>query len=305
MTARLRSATASSPPTRPTAQRADGAAVRNVEVLVRDNDVPGVTIIQVTPGTDAEDRTTLVLEDDAAGIADEILVSLSSPASGVVQIRLDLPDGQLRLVRGDALDSRFNEATRVITFQAGDTTPVRIRILIDDVDPEDAAFARLIATLVSGPAAYTFPDVRLGVDVRRRLGGRHRHAERRVHDGRARRPRRRLHHPPDHAAHRSVDVAILTDGLTDAALGGRVTMKPIGTATAGLFSGAVVIDSALRRITRTDGGSFLAAGFLEDSASRSTGGTTYFKIVIRGTNATFDDVLELTPSTRSRCSPAS
>ena len=27
----------------------DGAAVRNVEVLVRDNDVPGVTIIQVTP----------------------------------------------------------------------------------------------------------------------------------------------------------------------------------------------------------------------------------------------------------------
>ena len=172
--------------------------------------------------------------------------------------------------------------------------------------PKIAAFARLIATLVSGPAAYTFPDVRLGVDVRddsagvivTQSGG----STTVVLGGPGDDYTIRLTTPPT----APVDVAILTDGLTDAAPQYALsTMKPIGTATAGLFSGAVVIDSALRRITRTDGGSFLAAGFSRDSASRSAG-TTYFKIdVIRGTNATFDDVLELTSSTRSRCSPAS
>ena len=40
----------------------DGVAVRNVEVSLRDNDTPGVYVTEVTPGTNDEDRRTLVIE---------------------------------------------------------------------------------------------------------------------------------------------------------------------------------------------------------------------------------------------------
>ena len=59
--------------------RYDGTLVRNVEVTVRDNDTPGVFVLQVEPGTTTEDSRTVVIEGDATtGLTDELLVRLAA-----------------------------------------------------------------------------------------------------------------------------------------------------------------------------------------------------------------------------------
>src|SRR6185503_13291630 len=68
----------------------DRARVRNVEVMVRDNDTPGVMVTPVQLGTTIEDRGTIVVEgsnDPAAGGAytgtdDDLLVQLAKAPEG-------------------------------------------------------------------------------------------------------------------------------------------------------------------------------------------------------------------------------
>ena len=72
--------------------RFDGTLVRNVEVSVRDDDTPGVTVQPVQPGTSVEDDRTVVIEGNATtALLDELLVRLAAaPAFGTVSVRLML-----------------------------------------------------------------------------------------------------------------------------------------------------------------------------------------------------------------------
>ena len=265
----------------------NGAAVRNVEASVRDNDTPNVVVVQVTPGTSTGDARSVVLEGDGgAGFGDELLVSLAmAPAPGTqVVVRLTAGDSQVTLSHS------------TITFGALDWfIPVRVTVTAapdfrrEDPHTTGITIARDSATTDAG---YAFADQRIGVRVLDddtpgvivtesgtstvvTAGG-----------------------PGDDYTIRltqkptaNVQVAILTDGLTDVATinGSPVTMLAIAT-----FTGALSFDAANRRITRTDGGSFLAAGFLEGQRISVDGAGTYKIAIIRGFNATQDDTLELT-----------
>ncbi|RLC95970.1 MAG: hypothetical protein DRI46_14295, partial [Chloroflexi bacterium] len=75
----------------------DGALVRNVEVMVRDNDTPGVYVTEVEPGTTTEDERSIVIEGsffglDYTGLGDELLIQLAKDPGGdtiVVKVSLD------------------------------------------------------------------------------------------------------------------------------------------------------------------------------------------------------------------------
>jgi Ca2+-binding RTX toxin-like protein len=279
----------------------DHAAVRNVEVTLRDNDTPGLYVVEVAPGTSAEDGESIVLEGDgAAAVADQLLISLAkAPAAGTqVVIRLSLGDAQIAL---SSADPRFNAALRTVTFTSANfDQAVRITVTaVQDLDRDDPrttgiTFTRDAATTDAG---YQFDPQRIGVRVLDddtpgvlvvesngstvvTVGG-----------------------PGDEYTIRltkqpvaAVRVAIVTDGLTDVRTinGAPVAYQAIGTAGRGLYTGVVSIDPATRRITRTDGGSWLAAGFLEGQRIAIDGAGTFKIAVIRGTNASKDDVLELT-----------
>jgi hypothetical protein len=62
----------------------------------------------------------------------------------------------------------------------------------------------------------------------------------------------------------------------------------------GTFTGQVSFDAVNNRLTRTDGGSWLADGFTEGQRIRIEGVGDFKIALIRGTNATKDNVLQLT-----------
>ncbi|HEX4998781.1 MAG TPA: Calx-beta domain-containing protein [Terriglobia bacterium] len=67
----------------------DAADVRNVEVQVRDNDTPGVYVLEVEPGTTIEDGRTLVIEGNSTTqLTDEVLVQLAKVPAGEVVVKL-------------------------------------------------------------------------------------------------------------------------------------------------------------------------------------------------------------------------
>src|SRR6185503_13572715 len=161
----------------------DRARVRNVEVMIRDNDTPGVMVTEVEPGTTTEDKRTIVVEgfdDPAVGMAytgtdDEFLVQLAKEPEGtdtiVVRLDLDAASQQaitltpsLRLIRHVVGDSTFY----TIDFTSANwETPVVVHIAARDdarrEDPQTAVinFSRdLTTTDVSGD--YVFPNLRSG-----------------------------------------------------------------------------------------------------------------------------------------------
>src|SRR5262249_26071472 len=96
-----------------------------------------------------------------------------------------------------------------------------------------------------------------------------------------------------------VKISILADGQTNIIPSGPVQLAAIGTPQHGLFAGAVSWDAATRTLTRTDGGSWLDAGFLEGQLVRFNGATSgdVFKIqLIHGTAPDKLDELTLTSS---------
>ena len=273
----------------------DHAAVRNVELTIRDDDTPDVVVVQVSPSTATEDARSTVIEGaGAAGLTDDLLVSLAMAPTGTVVVKVATSDGQVAL---SSTDGRWSLALRTITFDASNWyVPARITVsaTADSVreDPGTTAvtFSRDAATTAAG---YAFDDRRVGVEVLDddtpgvvvlesggstgvTLGG-----------------------PGDDYTIRltkqplaSVRVAILTDGLTDVSAinGVPVTLQAVGPT----YIGSVSFSPATRRITRTDGGSWLAAGFLEGQRISIDGLGSYKIAVIRGTNATQDNTLELT-----------
>ena len=59
---RVTASSSSSTRRSPTNPKFDQVQVRNVEVMVRDNDTPGIYVIQVAPGTSEEDQRSIVIE---------------------------------------------------------------------------------------------------------------------------------------------------------------------------------------------------------------------------------------------------
>ena len=173
----------------------DGIAVRNVEVLVRDNDTPGLILTQVGPGTSVEDGRTVVVEgswfdpafdavphpapiaghaDQYTGLGDEILVELAREiAAGkvvVVKLVLDAESAQaLQLSSGDlrfvATINGAGVTEYRITFDDDDwDVPVRIVVSArDDFRVEDPQTAVIEFVLDStSDATYAFPNLRSG-----------------------------------------------------------------------------------------------------------------------------------------------
>ena len=167
----------------------DGVAVRNVEVSLRDNDTPGIYVTAVAPGTNVEDRRTLVIEGkeivaslvtgdtnnastDFTGMRDEILVELArKPDVGdiiVVELVLDADsEREAYLVHpvGLPTDTRFQilvdgDVTRY--FATFDSTnwdaPIRVSIEArDDPVREDPHTA--VISFVQHKDVFTFDGV--------------------------------------------------------------------------------------------------------------------------------------------------
>ena len=299
----------------------DHTTVRNVEVTIRDDDQPGIIVTEVEPGTSDEDRRNVVIEGNATtGLTDELLVELAvAPAAGTtVTVRLvlddDEPDDGFDEIEITSADDRYDASTRTITFVADEDDwwdPVRLMVAalndlvredprtsvitfevdLDAVDADPDYLAASVFNLVE-----VLDDESAGVVVIESDG------DTVVVGGTA--PSSddydmRLTSAPT----ADVDIAILTDGLTDVGSirGVDVTdadYADVGTERKGLFSGEVVFEDvdATPRVRRTDGGSFLADGFLEGQRVRLDGTRAgIYKIAqIRGDNDTKDETLQLT-----------
>jgi hypothetical protein len=118
-------------------ERFDAVDVRNVEVLVRDNDTPGIFVTQVEAGTDIEDGRTLVIEGTSVTeLTDEVLVRLAkapdaavgADSADVIVVNLNLDeesDEAIRLI--DVLsDPRFDASARTITHVTTSATRTRV-----------------------------------------------------------------------------------------------------------------------------------------------------------------------------------
>ena len=277
-----------------TDERYDGVLVRNVEVTVRDDDTPGVFVLEVQPGTSIEDNRTVVIEGTATtGLTDELLVQLSAkPVSGTVVVHLKLDEDSEEWITVTAVSdplNRWNQAARTITFTSADgdwDAPIRLRLTSRDndrrQDPRTAVIefekdASSTAPNYDFPSLYAPPtrvaaevldDETAGAAVIESAG-----STLVVFGGATDDYFIRLQLQPT----APVEVAILTDGLTDVKSinGVPVVYQEIGGYHATqLFIGSVTLgnDGAGRVvITRTDTGSFLDEGFAPGMFVRISG----------------------------------
>jgi hypothetical protein len=277
--------------------RYDAADVRNVEVQVRDNDTPGVSVTEVEPGTSIEDGRTLVIEgDNTTELTDEILVQLAKAPEGgdLIVVRLDLDrqpgtDQQIKLI--DVLDdARFDPIAGTIVFTAANwDDPVRVGIAArDDGRREDPGTAVIFferdASTIDINNDYVFPNLRSGIGaldieviddetagaVVLESGG-----TLLIEDDPATSAvdpvtddyRIRLTRQPETGA--TVEVAVLTDGQADVTSvdGNPITLQEIGGyRPTQLFNGSIVFENVagkgtLTRGTGADLGDFVDEGF--------------------------------------------
>jgi hypothetical protein len=166
----------------------DAADVRNVEVQVRDNDTPGVYVVEVAKGTSTEDGRTLVIEGDdttPTELTDEVLVSLAKAPAGLVVVKLELDtfsDDEIAIF--DVADPtntngrmykdadgywriRFDTAASASAYAWNDQVRVGIQARKDITreDPHTAVvhFVRDDAATVD--TSYVFPNLRSGLGL--------------------------------------------------------------------------------------------------------------------------------------------
>ncbi|TIW58840.1 MAG: hypothetical protein E5V60_27455, partial [Mesorhizobium sp.] len=159
----------------------DAADVRNVEVDLRDNDTPGIYVTEVAPGTNTEDRRSLVIEGNATTkLNDELLVQLATApeATDTIVVKLfvnEFSDENIMIYDVDDpndLDGRmFKGADGYwrITFDSGNwDDAVRVGIEArDDIPREDPHTAAIFfqldqALTVDADHDYVFPNLRSG-----------------------------------------------------------------------------------------------------------------------------------------------
>jgi hypothetical protein len=286
----------------------DGIAVRNVEVKVRDNDTPGVIITQVGPGSSTvEDGRTVVVEGTATTrLTDEILVELAKEIAvgKVVVVKLAMDADSAQALQLSSLDARFKT-----TFVAGATeyriefnhldwnTPVRIVVAArDDFRVEDPQTAVIRFVLDSTTdSTYEFPNLRSGpgllavevIDddspgvVTIESGG-----STFVELGGATDTFDiRLTGQPT----ANVQIAIVTDGLTDVVKIGNTTITPADYTVIGgivpvrMFLGNVTINgNTITRALGSDLGSFIEEGFEIGQNIRIVIGSSVTDVTITG-----------------------
>ncbi|MCL1598791.1 MAG: hypothetical protein M3094_06385, partial [Actinomycetia bacterium] len=300
----------------------NSAKVRNVEVLVRDNDTPGVIVTQIEIGgtINDEDGRTVVVEgslfndgfddaphtptaghaDDYTGLVDEIMIQLAREITvGTVVIELVLDGDSAQAIQLKSTDGRFSKTvvgtstTYLVTFGVADwNDPIRVQVWArDDFRPEDPQIAVIrVERLSSTDLDYVFPNLRSGpglTDIEVidndspgvvllesggttlvELGGS-------TDDYTL-----RLTQQPEE----DVEIAILTDGLTDIVFIDGVAVTPSDYKDIGgivpfrMFRGNLEITGTLiERANGSDLGSFVEEGFLSGQAIRviiDNGGTT-------------------------------
>jgi Ca2+-binding RTX toxin-like protein len=294
----------------------DTAQVRNVEVEVKDVDQPAIELIAVDKNGNP-DKQSLVLEGDATtGITDQYRVHLAIPPAAGTMVSIDITVGDPRVVlSGDPV--RFTTVTARtpttpgvyrVTFTAADASDVLVTMTaVDDFaaqDPRTTVLTHTVNAALTSDARYDDASTgaapqSLYVQVRDNDSA---GVLVLPSDGST------LVNPGDPSQTDSytlrlttaptadVKIAVFTDGQTDVVLGGRVQLAAVGTPLNGLYAGAVTWDSATRTLTRTDGGSWLDAGFLEGQLLRFNGATCGDAYKIQLIHGTTLDQLTLTPS---------
>ncbi|HZK06225.1 MAG TPA: hypothetical protein VFC82_10350 [Actinomycetaceae bacterium] len=330
--------------------RYHGIAVANVEVAVRDNDTPGLKVTEVSPGSTVEDRQSIVVEGSHnphaggayTGVDDEILVQLAGdPGDGVtVVVRLTLNSAGAQAIILSSTDIRWDANALTLTFTGGAAgnwdAAVRLAIrAADDYRAEDPQTAVIGFECASGEtcgddttyrlhnlrSGFASVDVTVVDDETPGLVITESGTGTVVVDDDPNTAADETLLPSNHDSYTirltkspdgTVQVVVLTDGLTDVVSVGGVPVVPeeIGEVGDGRWTGNGTTtaepepvdpsDLGGRRITRDDAGSWLADGFLEGQRVRiyNAADTSQFvdlKIaVIRGTNPTQDDTLQFT-----------
>jgi hypothetical protein len=268
----------------------DHAGVRNVEVLVRDNDRTGVHVVEVNGST--EDAATVVLEGDATtAINDDLTVELTRAptANKVVVVKLVSADAEVQL---SSTDPRFNATARTITFTAANwNSPVRITVkakqdtLVEDPLVSVITIKRDAQTT---DPAFTFADQTLAVEVldddKPGLVVTPTDRTTVVAPGLNDAYTVRLTKRPS----ATVTMAVVGDGLTDVRTinGAPAALQVIGELVGTtLFTGSVTFSTSAKTITRTSG-SFLTDGFAAGQLLRVVGGPNAGDYTIASVTAT-------------------
>ncbi len=278
--------------------RYNATDVRNVEVRVRDNDTPGVNITEVEPGTSTQDDRTITIEGSSVTeYIDEVHITLEKPpliGSVVIQLSLDdESDAQISLLNL-AGDSRFDLAAKTITFNTLNwADPVRVGISSrNDPRREDPGTAVIVfEKLSSDDPTYVFGPELLDVEtidddtpgaVLLESGL----STLVVRGGATDDYTLRLTQRPTD----NVEIAILTDGLTDVvSINGLPFLtsdyRDIGgyVPTRSFAGGLIVSGATIMRGTGSELGSFLEEGFTPGSFIRVNVGATTADVLIANT----------------------
>ena len=204
----------------------DGAAVRNVEVSVRDNDTPGLYVTEVEPGSTTETAAPSPSRDDTFpgnynGLDDEVLVMLAeAPELGdtiVAKLVLDAESERevfLINVAGrpalcDQHRRRHHHLSRPLhRCKLGHPARVGIRARDDDrrEDPDTAVISFQLDTdnTIDAYARLCLPEPSL-------RPGPARHRRHRQRGGRRRPPRERRRHPAHQRKPRQPEIENKTD----------------------------------------------------------------------------------------------
>ena len=281
--------------------RYDGTAVRNVEVFVRDNDTPGVYVVEVGHGTSVEDRRTVVIEGDGiTSLTDDLLVRLAmAPTSGTVVVGLAMDAETDAAISVSAVcppenPTCWNAATRTITFDSTNWDKA-VRLIVtarDDSRRQDprTAVITFVKDASSTAPSYVFPSlyappVRVAVEVWddetpnvvvQESGG----STLVVLGGATDDEFLRLTKVPT----APVQIAVLTDGLVDVVSIDGVTVTPADYAVIGgyqasrAFEGSVSVTHSGGRTTLTRTGSSDLGSFLDDGLRTGQ----FLRIVIGG-----------------------
>jgi hypothetical protein len=135
-------------------RRYDAVSVRNVEVLIRDDDRPGIVVTEI--GTDgAEDGSSVVLEGQLPyGQIDRFTVVPTVPVTGTVVVELRPEDGRVILSSSDLRFTTVTAATATtagvyrVTFKAGR------RERRDDHDDRGDDFDRATRASPASPSSW-------------------------------------------------------------------------------------------------------------------------------------------------------
>jgi hypothetical protein len=278
---------------------------------------PAVVVATSSPSNQTTaDGTPLVIAGPgtAAVNAAYSIVLASQPASPVT-VQLQATDGTIALSSSDGRFTTLTAATAAMpgvytmTFTPSNwNQPVLVNVsAVTDYAPTDPHTTGVVMTVTSGPSAFlqahptsfyvrevpnTTPSVIVEAPTNMI-----------VSPAQASSYTIRLSMPP--AIGTTVSVALLTDGQTNIGIGGRVSLRAIGTAGTGTYSGQVTFDQSKSTLTLPGAGSWLDLGFQVGELFQLGGSGVLYKVEaisgptaitgLAGTTTALSNVMQLAP----------